>query len=452
MMMFWVTAVLLTAVSTLALLCAAWIRGTGQSDRGAHGLAVYRDQLKELENDHARGHIAAADTDAARTEIQRRILASADELTLAPGPAPLRRTGRLTLSVGMVLLLPAAAFGLYGFLGQPGLPGQPHAARPAPPVGEPGQMQRPEALAELEASLARTPDDPELWARLARTALALRDTTKAVAAFERALALDPHSPLLLTGYGAALTAAAGGTVTPAAENAFEQATAMDPDTAGARFYLGLAALQRGETRTALDIWIALEADSASDSPWLGDLTARIEAAAEASDAVPDLLRSVERLRRGTADAEDPRLPEVITMYEARHDGDGGDAESWRLLGQAYRILGRRQRMVAAFRQAAKLAGDDVGHLLAIAESLYAEPDAPMVFRDVVGRLVTLVPDQPQVQYFAGIIAAADGDHAAARRYFEAIIARLPPDTQLHRLLLQQLDDLPAANRTEQSVR
>ena len=72
--------------------------------REAYNLAVYRDQLAEIERDLARGLLTAEQAEAARAEIGRRILALDDGETLpAVGPKP------LMAAIVAILAMPVAA-------------------------------------------------------------------------------------------------------------------------------------------------------------------------------------------------------------------------------------------------------------------------------------------------------------------------------------------------------
>ena len=62
--------------------------------------------------------------------------------------------------------------------------------------------------------------------------------------------------------------AAGGQVTPSARALFEQVIKADASEPRARFYLGLAKAQAGQTREALVMWRSLEVDSPTDAAWL----------------------------------------------------------------------------------------------------------------------------------------------------------------------------------------
>ena len=75
-MTFWIITALMafgvTAMLALALLRARSVAGPAAD----YDLRVYRDQLKEVDRDLARGVIAQGDAERIRTEISRRILAA----------------------------------------------------------------------------------------------------------------------------------------------------------------------------------------------------------------------------------------------------------------------------------------------------------------------------------------------------------------------------------------
>ena len=81
-------AIGLTALTSLAvglLLLPLLARQHKPRSREAYNLAVYRDQLAEIERDLARGLLTAEQAEAARAEIGRRILALDDGETPARG-------------------------------------------------------------------------------------------------------------------------------------------------------------------------------------------------------------------------------------------------------------------------------------------------------------------------------------------------------------------------------
>ena len=97
-------AVALLAMTTLAvalLLLPLILRGRRAETRDAYNLAVYRDQLGEVERDLARGIIAPEEAEAAKSEIGRRILA----LTPAAAPLTPSATPQTLATIAVILLL-----------------------------------------------------------------------------------------------------------------------------------------------------------------------------------------------------------------------------------------------------------------------------------------------------------------------------------------------------------
>src|SRR5215813_2846847 len=65
---------------TLGVLLVPLLRTRlGATEPPQGGLAIYREQLSELERERATGGLSAEDAAAARTEIERRLLAAADK-------------------------------------------------------------------------------------------------------------------------------------------------------------------------------------------------------------------------------------------------------------------------------------------------------------------------------------------------------------------------------------
>ena len=90
----------------------------------------------------------------------------------------------------------------------------------------------------------------------------------AVAARRKSLALNGDSPTRQADLGEAMTAAADGVVTAEAKAAFERAVARDPHEMKARYFLGLAAEQDGNMAQAMTIWRSLLADAPAGAPWI----------------------------------------------------------------------------------------------------------------------------------------------------------------------------------------
>lgn len=303
---FWIAATGLSLLVT-ALLVRAVLRGNtaesqgqaqAQPDTGPDA-QIYRDQLRELERDRARGLIAGAEADHARIEISRRLLAAdadaaarmTDKQSGPPKPVTLSMLGLLAI------LLTGGAMIAYLHLGAPGFPDMPleariaaaeqaRATRPAQATAEaliPPSQTRPSPehqalITRLRDAVARRPDDLAGHTLLARSEAQLGRFAAAHAAQARVLALKGAAATATdrADYAELLILAAGGYVSPEAEQALEQALAIDPEHGTARYHYGLMLLQTGRPDLAFRLWAALLQDSPPDAPWTGPVRARIE--------------------------------------------------------------------------------------------------------------------------------------------------------------------------------
>src|SRR5438876_11257898 len=127
-MTVWFVLALMTAAAIFAVL---WpLARQARNLRSGSDVAVYRDQLDEIDRDRAAGRIADSEATAAQVEISRRLIAAADAQAAPLGTAPPASAvwRRRAAAVPAPLPLPLGAAALYLAPGSPGLPGQPPAA------------------------------------------------------------------------------------------------------------------------------------------------------------------------------------------------------------------------------------------------------------------------------------------------------------------------------------
>ena len=264
--------------ASMFLLAAAIVvlplyRGAAKTTRGGEALTVYRQQLNELERDLSLGLLNEKEAETARLEIHRRMLGASGEADA--GGASLSQ--RIVTGVAVVILLGATA--LYVMRGEPGLvsPLIDRGASAAQQFQLPPEMGKIEdRLAQLEAKLVEEPENLEGWSMLARSYNVLGRKSDAANAYAQAAILDPDNTELRLVLAETLVEALDGLVSPAAKLVFERVREMDPSHAAPSFYLGLAEYQNNRTREALEIWLALEADSPADAPWLPALRGQID--------------------------------------------------------------------------------------------------------------------------------------------------------------------------------
>ena len=424
-------------------------------ERGQFDRAVYRDQLKELERDEARGLIAPREAASARLEIERRLLAADDARSGAAAPSG---AASPWLAVTLALLLPGAAVLLYLALGTPSAPDQPYAARSGERAlaagGGHGDMAK--TAAALEAKLKQAPDNEGDWLLLARTEAALGHWQKSADAYGEAMRLTKGRPDVAASYGEMLVAAAEGIVTPRARAALSTALAGDPGNAVARYYLALGDAQEGKAQEAIAAWQKLAAEESADSPARAELKERIaETARAAGLPAPELATpqaragpSPEQMAAAANMPPEERQKMIRGMVDAlaaKLEGAPDDVEGWLKLGRAYGVLGERDKAVDAYERAARLRPEDAQIPLAEAEILLPDrrPDTPVPEKavELLQRVDTLDPRQPAPLWYLGLAAAQKRDFAAAQGYWQRLLALLPPDTDQHRAVAAALEAL-----------
>lgn len=250
--MIWVLFAAMT-VATVALLLLPLLRARPKAvSRAEYDLTVYKDQLAEVDREVERGTLTADQADAARTEIQRRILAMGETAKDKPQP---RRVG-LTVAV-VAAIVPAVGFGLYMMLGQPLLPGQPYSDRTNQMREQAGMFQG--MVDQLQARLDKDPSDGKGWAMLGRSYRVLGNIDKATAAYKKATALLPGDTQVRLEYGALLLAEipAGGMLPPDFVKLMREVLAADPKNVDALYFLGVSESQLGNTAKAKDLWTRL---------------------------------------------------------------------------------------------------------------------------------------------------------------------------------------------------
>jgi cytochrome c-type biogenesis protein CcmH len=364
-MTLWFGLALMTAAAVLAVL---WpLSRRGRELRAGSDVAVYRDQLEEIERDRTAGLIGDNEAAGAKVEVSRRLLAAADAPAAPAGNAAAATRRRRAVAVAALVVLPLAAVGIYLALGSPLLPDQPLAAR----LTEARANQSMESLiAQVEAHLAQRPEDGRGWEVIAPVYLRLGRFDDAVKARRNALRLNGDSAEREAALGEALVFGANGVVTAEAKSAFEKAVTLDAAHVQARYFLGLAAEQDGDRTRAAATWRALIETAPPGAPWVefvrGAL-ARVEGAAGASagaaaaGAGAGSGPSEEQVAASSELSPEQRklmIQGMIDRLAERLNRDGSDVEGWLRLVRSYMVLGQADKARAAAADARRaLAGD-----------------------------------------------------------------------------------------------
>ncbi|MDQ1155538.1 c-type cytochrome biogenesis protein CcmI [Brevundimonas sp. SORGH_AS_0993] len=248
MIAFWMMTGLAAALA--ALLVMAGARRGADPATSAESAAAVRE-IEELDRLKARGLLDEAAYVAARAEAGRRLLAQ--EAAAAP---VVGARDRLWVMGGLGLVV-AGALGLYVVTGTPGLPDQGYEHR-VDDWSTRLETLSPPQLAAVAARVVRDrPDDKQALAMLGAARFAADDPLGAASAFRRLIDRDPKDAQAWARLGESLVRANDGQIGGDAEAAFAQAVRLDPDQLGARFFLGEAALARGDAQTTRLMWTPL---------------------------------------------------------------------------------------------------------------------------------------------------------------------------------------------------
>jgi len=453
--LFWAAGAAL-AVVVGALVVWPLVRPRAGRDPREHALAVYRDQLAEVERDRARHLIDEEQARAARTEIERRLLHTAR----APATATPRARGRPLAAAALAVAVAMGSLAVYTATGTPGMPGQPLASRDLDQIRE-EREQRARQLADLEE---RARDDPpasaEFWFALGQLRAQLVGPTEAVEAFRLGLARNPDDVLLMAALGEVLVERAEGTVTPAAKELFTAVLERAPAQPQALFYTGMAAAQAGDDQTALDRWGRLLESGPSDAPWRASVEQQFRQVAERSGADADALLA-ERpgvgsdraaMAAGMSGAErEAMIRSMVDGLAQRLEENPDDVDGWLRLGRSQLVLGEGEAAIAAYSRARELAPDNPAALLGEAEARLAAAERVEGVPEVSERLSTLLarvaemqPENPQPHWYLGLHALQEGDVAAARRSWQRVLALLGPENPSYAAVKEQIEALPSS--------
>ena len=374
-MLFWIVSG--TIVVAVTAILAGAVRAGRRADEmtaKASDIAVYRDQLAEVERDLARGVLTEAEAEAVRVEVSRRLLDADKRQSESSDDGSKGNAAIGGLIIFAVVLL--GGLGIYSAIGAPGYPDQPlddriarledlRDSRPSQDEAEnaamaAGILPRPpepqseflELMERLRTTVAERPDDQvglrllaQNEARLGNFRAARQAQGNLVASFGESAPVDERLALLEI-----MVFAAGGIVSPEAEAVLADIETRAPEIGEVAYYRGLIETQNGRPDIAFPIWRRLLETSSPGDPWVPVIQSEIRrvAAAAGIDYSPPEVRGP-----STADiaaAQDMTEEERREMIEGMVAGladrlatDGGPPADWARLIRALGVLGQAER-------------------------------------------------------------------------------------------------------------
>lgn len=398
-MTFWIITALMAFLVT-AMLVLALLRARGKAGPVAeYDLRVYRDQLKEVDRDLARGVIAEGDAERIRTEVSRRILAADAQLGDAGSTLSQPRLPEYLMAATVGIAMIGGSFLLYAKLGgfdrfgapiygdlslkdriamaeeiRETRPDQTTVEAGLSPSVPPGPFSEEYvALVEqLRETVKLRPDDLQGFALLAHNEARMGNFGAAYRAQQRVIDIKASDVRAsdLTNYGEMLILAAGGYVSPEAEDALAQALQLDPQDAAARYFYGLMFAQTGRPDQTFRIWERLLREGPPDAPWIEPIRLQITEMAQRAGVnyrLPQQRIAPERgpdaadVQAAAEMSEEDRQAMIEGMVEGLSDrlaSEGGPASDWARLIAALGVLGQEERAIAIYSEALEIFDGD----------------------------------------------------------------------------------------------
>ncbi len=262
MILFWVICAIMIVIALAFVLPPALQRSEEakfktDDERRQANIAVYRDQLSELETDVRNGIVAKEQYAQDREEIERRLLedttsVSPKKTAAAPGNA---RNTAYVLGLG----IPFIAIIFYLKIGEPNRIDNSAAVSSPPVATSSGPMERSQEqiaanVDKLAKRLESNPNDAEGWMMLARSYTSMEKFSEAANAYSKATELTPNNSDLWAEYAFAAAMASGRSLEGKPTELINRALQVDPENAKALQLAGSAAFQAKDYKKAIDYW------------------------------------------------------------------------------------------------------------------------------------------------------------------------------------------------------
>ncbi len=361
-MIFWIVCAVMT-VAVTALMVTPLLRPKDMGDDNPD-IAIYRAQLDEIDRELERQLLEPEEAERARTEVARRLLAANKAATVSDGAGTPTRW--LSAAVGAVMV--ALSFGIYWSLGAPGYPDLPLQARldaseemranrpaqaaleavaPQPPAVELPDDYR-EAIEQLRIIAPTRPDDLEAWTRLAFHEVEMRNYAGAADAQAQVIAIkgEPASIVDLQRLLDLKVVAAGGLISPEAEEVIRDILDREDGNIAARYYLGALYNQTDRPDLALRFWRDIIETGDPTNFHIASARSQVSDAAFRAGveyAVPEArgpsFEQMDAASQMSPEDQQAMIGGMVSGLANRLATEGGPAQDWARLIRAYGVLG-----------------------------------------------------------------------------------------------------------------
>ncbi len=290
MIVFWLICMAMLIVALMYVLPPALRAEASKSkDENARrnaNIAIYRDQLAELEADLGNGIVSQEQYAQDRDDIERRLLEDTTTEPATKKPIALAAgTRKHAYMVGIGLALVAVIF--YLRVGSPDAittaagTGGIAATIPAGPAGAPAERSQAQIEAQVAALAKRlqsNPSDAQGWTMLARSYSSMERFGEATGAYAKATELTPDNADLWAEYAMASAMASGRKLEGKPTELIDRALKVDPNNLKALGLAGSAAYDSKNYQKAIDYWQRVLKQMPDNPEATQIITARIDEA------------------------------------------------------------------------------------------------------------------------------------------------------------------------------
>jgi len=281
--LFWAVAAASVAIA-IAFVLPSLLRKKGVATKAARrdvNIAVYRDQMKEMNADLANGLLSEQQFQAGKLELETRLaedVLSKEDAAVAPVVS--RRLGFTLAGV-----LPVAAFGLYFWLGSPvALTAMADAQGNPAMSSEPGERDIMKMIQQIEDRAKANPNDGEAWEMLANAYALVERWPESLQAYETAFKLLSAKPSVMSGYAEALAITRNRMLQGRPMELVMMALKANPDDKKGLELAGINAYQKEDFVQAVHYLTRLHGLLSPESPYAQDILSTLKEAENLAQA------------------------------------------------------------------------------------------------------------------------------------------------------------------------
>lgn len=286
---FWVVAgafIVATLMFILPTLIKSRQGKIAALERQTANIAIYRDQLAELDADLSNDVLSKEQHEKSKHELQKRMLQDVNvSHTESDADATSGKTRGLATAVVIMLAIPLAAVSLYMTIGDTrGLLPQSQLANATQfhsenIAGVPqGHTEIKSVVDNLVARLQNNPEDIEGWVMLGRTYAILGQYQQASATYAKLVEVVPDNAQLLSDYADVLAMTNNGSLIGRPAELITQALSVDPEYPKALALAGTVEFEKENYEQAANYWQRLVALIPQDSELATSVASSIEQA------------------------------------------------------------------------------------------------------------------------------------------------------------------------------